>query len=266
MHVFPELTRAANENDSTQSFWKRQVFGRRTHGQIVFDLMFGVCAPLACFIFDPIVFQGGIAGPPLFASYQPVVYLFSGIEIVLLCFWLLLAGGPELANAMIGSALLVGGVFCLVIGIALFPYTLMGLLVGIGIFGFIPFLTAAVYGRNGFRALRTNANPHSSLTRSFGFLCGAFLVMGVSAMGAWWIQTTAARSVDQILRGDGDPIHTKYAVRQLAVLRFFTNAELNRIVEAYVSETNTERKAMLRSCYREISGEDIELRARILAD
>jgi len=150
------------------SFWKSQFVATRTPAQLVFDLAFGVIAPLACFAFDPIVFQGGFAGPPLFPSYQPVVYLFSGIEIVLLCFWLVMDGGPPLANAMIGSALLVAGVFCLLIGIVLLPYTLMGLLLGIGVFGFIPFVTATVYGRNGLRALRANANPQSTLTRPVG--------------------------------------------------------------------------------------------------
>lgn len=247
-----------------RSFSKKQFSATRTPAQIVFDLAFGVIAPLACFAFDPIVFQGANAGPPLFPSYQAVAYLFSGIEIILLCFWLVMDGGPELSNAMIGSALLVGSFFCLIIGIALLPYTLIGLLVGIGVFGFIPFFTAVVYGRNGLRALRTNANPYLSLKRSVGFLCGAFLVMGFSAVGAWWIQISAAHSVDEILRGDA--IHATYAAQQLAVLKFFTNAELNRIVEAYISETDNERKAMLKSCYREITGEDIELRARILQD
>ena len=247
-----------------RSFWKNQFFATRTPAQIVFDVAFGVIAPVACFAFDPIVFQGAFAGPPLFPSYQAVVYLFSGIEIVLLCLWLVMDGGPELSNAMIGSALLVGSFFCVIIGIVLLPYTLMGLLLGIGVFGFIPFFTAAVYGRNGLRALRANANPHSSLTRSVGFLCGAFLVMGMSAAGAWWIQISAARSVDEILHGDA--IQATYATQQLAVLKFFTNAELNRIVEAYISETDIERKAMLKSRYREITGKEIELRVQLLQD
>jgi hypothetical protein len=265
MYDFAEHTKAADVKASMRrSFWKRQFFATRTPAQIVFDLAFGVMAPLACFAFDPIVFQGGYAGPPLFPSYQPVVYLFSGIEIVLLCFWLVMDRGPELSNAVMGSALLVGSFFCLIIGIVLLPYTLVGLLLGIGVFGFIPFLTAAVYGRNGLRALRTNANPHSSLTRSVGFLCGAFLVMGLSAAGACWIQISAAHSVDEILRGD--VAHATYATQQLAVLKFFTNAELNRIVDAYISEKDAERKAMLKSRYREITGEDIELRARIIQD
>ena len=99
---------------------------------------------------------------------------------------------------------------------------------------------------------------------SHGQSGGAFLVIAASALGAWWIQTTAAQSVDEILRGDAT--HATYAAQQLAELKFFTSAELNRIVEAYVSETDKERKAMLKSRYREITGEDIDLRARILQD
>jgi hypothetical protein len=48
----------------------RQFLPSRTNGQLIFDMSFGVVAPIACFIFDPIVFQSGQLPGPLLPSYQ----------------------------------------------------------------------------------------------------------------------------------------------------------------------------------------------------
>jgi hypothetical protein len=52
----------------------------------------------------------------------------------------------------------------------------------------------------------------------------------------------------------------------LKVLRYVATADVDRIVDAYVSESDTSRKEILKSCYREITGEDIDVRARIIRD
>lgn len=267
MHIFPELTAVPQIDTSMkQRFWQRQFLPTRTPTtpQVVFDLTFGVVAPIACFMFDPIVFQAGFGGPPLFPAYSTVVYLLSGFEIVLLCLWLLMGQGAEFSNAMLGGALILGGAFCLMIGLILLPFSAMGLLLGIGIFGFTPFVTAFVYLRNGLRALRAKADPQSRFTRATGFLCGAVLVLGVPALLAWQIQTAASRSVDEILSGDA--LHASHAAHRLTVLRYLAAPELDRIVAAYISETDAQRKETLRSYYRQITGEDIEVRVRIVQD
>ena len=113
-------------------FRRRQFAPQVTRPQLVFDVIFGAIGPILCFVFDPIVFHSGFAGPALFPAYQPIVYLFSGFEIVLLCFWLIMGPGSELWNAMFGAALLCGGIFCLAIGCILLPFSAMGLMFGIG--------------------------------------------------------------------------------------------------------------------------------------
>src|SRR5260221_79748 len=157
-------------------FWRRQFAPEVTIPQLVFDVIFGAIGPILCFVFDPIVFHAGFAGAPLFPAYQPIVYLFSGFEIVLLCFWLIMGPGSELWNAMFGAALLCGGLFCLAIGCILLPFSVMGLMLGVGLFGFTPFLTALVYLRNGSRALRAKSYESSTFTRVVGALCGCLFV------------------------------------------------------------------------------------------
>src|SRR5882762_1519627 len=135
-------------------FWRRQFAAEATTSQLVFDVLFGIIAPILCFAFDPIAFRNGFGGGPLFAQYQVLVYLFSGLEIVTLVPWLFLREQLP-GKRLIGGILLAGGIFCAAIGCILLPFSLFGLLFYfIGAFGFIPFLTAIVYFRNGCRAYR----------------------------------------------------------------------------------------------------------------
>ena len=157
-----------------------------------------------------------------------------------------------------------GGVFCCAIGIVLFPFSLMGMMFGIGFLGFTPFLAALVYLRNGWRALRTPASLPSVFTRATGAGCSLLLVAAIPAGLSMQIRSAVAKSVDHIVRGD--PIHAPHAAQQLAVLRFVANDYLERIPQAYLSERDESRKELMRSCYREITGEDLEERIRILQD
>ncbi|HKO35454.1 MAG TPA: hypothetical protein VJV21_03185 [Pyrinomonadaceae bacterium] len=264
MRIYPELAASADVGPVKNGFWKRQFLQKTTRPQLVFDLIFGVVGPILCFVFDPIVFQGGFAGPPFLPDYQGVVYLFSGVEIILLCLWLAAGKGNEVSNALIGGALLNGGLFCLTIAILLFPLSLIGLAFGIGLFGFTPFFTGIVYLRNGWRALYSDAEKSSGLMWATGAVCGFLLVAAIPIVLSVQIRSMASKSVDEIIRAD--PVRAQYAAQQLAVLRFFASANLDRIVWAYASETDENRKQSLKSCYREITGKDIDQRLLILND
>lgn len=253
MRIFPELTTTSDIRPVKNGFWKRQFLQKTTRPQLVFDLIFGVVGPILCCVFDPLVFQGGLLGRPFFPEYQAFVYLFSGIQMVVLCLWLVMGSGSELSNSMVGGALMVGGTFSAGIGIVLFPFSVMG-----------PFMTAIVYLRNGWRALRTPAGQPSIFTRATGATCGLLLVAAIPVGLSMQIRSAVAKSVDYIIRAD--PVHAPYAAQQLAVLRYFASADMERIPQAYLSERDESRKQLMRSCYREITGEDLEDRIRILQD
>lgn len=264
MRIFPELAATSDALPVKIGFWKRQFRQTTTRPQLVFDLIFGVAVPIFCFVFDPVVFQGGLLGRPFLPEYQTFVYLLSGFEMLLLCLWLVMGAGSELSNSMLGGALIFGGVFCSAIGILLIPLSVLGLMVAIGILGFTPLLAALVYLRNGWRALRTPADQPSIFTRATGATCGLLLVAAIPVGLSMQIRSAVAKSVDYIVRGD--PIHAPHAAQQLAVLRFVASDYLERIPQAYLSERDESRKQLMRSCYREITGEDLEDRIRILQD
>jgi hypothetical protein len=90
----------AEPTQARTGFWRRQFAPSVTRPQIIFDVVFGAIGPILCFVFDPIVFRSGIGGPPLLVDYRNFVYLFSGLQITLLCFWLLTGPGHQVWNKL----------------------------------------------------------------------------------------------------------------------------------------------------------------------
>ena len=245
-------------------FWKRQFAPVVTRPQVTFDIIFGVIGPILCFVLDPLVFRNGFAGPPLFPDYQTFVYLFSGLQVTLLCLWLLTGPGLYVWNQMIGGMLLAGGIFCLIVGVILSPFSLLGLMFGIGIFGFTPFLTALVYLRNSRRALRAGHNDAVGFAHAIVPVSAILLASGVPLLLSIQINSAVTRAINEIVEGDSQ--HAIFAAHRLVPLRFFADAKLDQIVNAYRSESDEKRKELLRSCYREITGDNIENRAPVMPD
>jgi len=245
-------------------FWRRQFEATVTRPQIIFDIVFGVIAPILCFVFDPIVLKSWFLGPPLFPDYQLFAYLFSGLQIILLSLWLLTGPGQHILNSFMGGILLVGAVFCLVAGVVLAPFSLLGLIYAIGAFGFTPFLTGLVYLRNSVRAVRAGVDGFLSFSGGMVSASGILLVTALPLLLSLQIHAVLSRAVTEIVEGNSQ--QAMFAAHRVMPLRFFAGAELDQIVKAYTTTSDEKRKELLKSCYREITGESIENRANILQD
>lgn len=248
---------------SQPGFLRRQFMPSTSSAQRVFDVLFGVVAPILCFVFDPIVFRANF-GLGLLPAYQSYAYLVSGIEISLLLICLL--WGPQLQprTRLLGGTLMAGALFSGVIGVILLPFSLIGLLLGIGIFGFIPFFTALVYWRNGKRALQL-AGKHLSIRATIGTVAlGCVLSLGAPA----GLNLIASRLVSESMKAVlyGDPRSADMAVDQIKYLRFFARPEVDTLISAYTTETEPRRKNELKRRYARLTGEDIEVRVAILLD
>lgn len=160
--------------------------------------------------------------------------------------------------------LLCGGIFCVTMGLVLAPFSLIGLVYGIGVFGLTPFLTALVYLRNSGRALRSESRGDESFVGVIIPASGILLVAGLPLLLSIQIHLTVSRAVTEIVEGDAQ--HAIFAARRLVPLRFLASAELDQIVNAYSAASDEKRKELLKSCYREITGDSIENRAHILDD
>jgi len=243
-------------------FWRRQFAPNITTPQIIFDVILGAIAPVLCFLFDPIAFRGWMMAP-LFPEYQTFAYLFSGVQIVILCTWLAARPANSISNQLIAGSLLCGALFCVITGLILAPYSLLGLMFGVGVFGFTPFFTAFVYVRNSVRAVRSGVR--CSVADSGGLMAAAFaIVFSLPLLLSLSIRAAARDAVNDILQGDSR--RADLAAHRLVPLQYLAEAEVNKIVDAYLSEKNEARKAQLKSIYRQITGADIDVRARPFND
>jgi len=117
----------------------------------------GIVLPVACLVFDPVVFRGGFAGGPLLGPFKLFAYALIALEIAALGAWLALRGRAGVWCGPLGGVMTAGALFSLVVGVVLLPFSLLGLMFLIGVLGFSPFLAALVYWRNGGRAPRGHA-------------------------------------------------------------------------------------------------------------
>jgi len=253
------------ENRSTvrTGFWRRQFLPPTTRTQKIFDVLLGVVAPVLCFVFDPIVFKASF-GEALFPDYQSYAYMVSGVEILLLLIWLVCGRQLQPRTRLVGGMLVAGGLFSGLVGVIILPFTLLGLFLGIGIFGFIPFLTGLVYLRNGRSAFQLAHNHFAGRAWIGSVVAGCVLTLGAPAIVNLIASRFVSESMNAVLYAN--PQSADMAVDQIKYLRFFARPEVDRLVSAYATENEPSRKEELKRRYMRLTGGDIEERLRILAD
>jgi hypothetical protein len=237
-------------------FWIRQFSEVPTEKQDRFDVVFGIVLPVICLVVDPIVFQGGFFGERAWlGKFQLFAYLFCGLQIGIFLCWRTLAQHLAPAAGLIGGVLLAGALFSFIVGVLILPITLLGLVILIGVVGFTPFLTSFVYLRTGVRALKRQQT--NALFRS-RFLLGvatALLSVAMPALVSHEVSKTISRSINQIVYGN--PKEAQAAVGRLKWMHVSATA-LTQLVDAYRNETHSEKRAVLKAYYKELTGEEIE--------
>jgi len=158
-----------------------------TKAQKVFDIIFGIVAPILCIAFDP----GVLRAPEnacantgsILTDYTTFAYTAIGLGVFALIVWM--AAGSQFKNTspFFAGILFAGFAFSLLVGMAILPISLIGLLLmGLGLLGFIPFLTALVYLRNGIKALRlARESTTPTAIRITVAVIGAAIVLGIPA-------------------------------------------------------------------------------------
>jgi hypothetical protein len=182
---------------SEQGFWSRQFHQEQTWYQFAFDILAGVVAPPLCLIFDPIVFSDTDLN-----RYQAAGYSAIGLEVLALWIWLFLGEFAGRSIAFLGGMLLFGAFLAGTIGILLLPLSLIGLLVLIGVLGFLPFCTAFAFLRNGFMALR-QANARMGKTMLSGLLAtGVIFAASIPMFVHHYVSHNISDSIIAILGDD----------------------------------------------------------------
>lgn len=239
-------------------FRKNQFGENATSMQLVFDLIFGIVMPLLCFYLDPIVYQENGYGSPLFPNDKAFAYSFSFASIAVFAVWLCFGKRFKWLNAVCAGLFFTGAAFCLVMGLVLLPFSLIGLIFLIGFFGLTPFFTGFVYLRNGLRAwhlvkgelaFRHLANT-VALTAILSFVFPAILNSKIN------------QAISDLINGDPQTIET--STQRLKYVPFFIDSD--KVVRAYGATGDREKQAALAAAYKQLFGEDIERKHRRIID
>jgi len=150
-------------NDSTPTprpgFFKRQFSALPTLSQNKFDWAYGVILPIVCIAADPIVFRSsiGLRVNNEFSEYKIFAYVLSSVSIMAMAAWLLWGSKLGELRPFLGGLFLVAAAISTMVGVVLFPLSLIASMVGIGFLGFTPLLSGLVFLRNSYRALESSA-------------------------------------------------------------------------------------------------------------
>jgi len=238
-------------------FWGRQFDGSPTKAQIIFDVIFGIAMPVLCFVLDPgIIRERGYVPFAILqvSNYAPLVYGLSALSFATLGLWLSFGRRIGSWGGLISGVLLAGTTCSLLIGVAIFPLSVVGTLLVIGLLGFTPLITGLVYARNAVRSFN-QARIYMARPRAVRMVLLAWLLaFALPGVANWQASRTVARSMDEILRGDERSVDD--AAYRLRYLSWY--ADPDRIVFAYEEETDPIRKEQLSKAYKKITGNDME--------
>lgn len=246
-------------------FWAAQFGPSSTRLQNGFDVTFGLILPILCFIADPIVFKSfPLMGRPLMEDYQLFAYVLSTVEMGFFLVWRTFPAKVNKLAPLFAGVFFIGACFSLAVGVAMLPITAWTLFIFIGLLGLIPFVSAFVYLRNGVRALKTQAHDLSLASRLTVATLSGLLVISSLTVGSIYVDNSISNSVDTLIYGNG--VQAEAATNRLKWFRFIPGKYCNRLALAYGAEWNPDKREVLRRAYEEITGEDLELRQRMLAD
>lgn len=225
------------------------------------DLVGGIVLPILCVVLDPIVFKTSTIlpgiGAPLLQEYVVFAYAEMLLCMSAFLYWL---WSPQTASPFLAGLFGSGALFSFCLGLFLLPFSLLGLLVLLGILGLSPFLSGFVFFRACLRVVKnclsvlkpTKVALYASVGLLFALALPGSLQISVNAV------TTPA--IQRVLAGDAD-------ARTLRTLRWLSwAANLQPVMQAYQRETDEAKKATLSQSYEEITGMSIEHDLQLLID
>ena len=229
----------------------------------MFDVVFGILLPILCLVFDPIVLKPGLGARNAIFDLSKVklmIYVFCTLSILSLIFWLGYETRLRSFGKIVAGFLFAGSIGAFFIGVIILPLSILGLLFLIGILGFIPFLTAFVYLRNGVRAFKSAPKNLSFGGDVATLVIGASCVIGFSLGFQLTINSIINKSLNEILNGQS----TLAAINRLRSISWVFDED--DLVNAYQQEQDPTRQANLADAYLILTDKNIQDRLRYLAD
>jgi hypothetical protein len=252
------LAEAAENAEPRKKFWRRQFQKEATAAQRKFDWIFGVVLPVICFAFDPIVFKNGFGEPAFLGAFKPFAYLLSYVSVMALAAWLIWGARLKWLSAFLAGLFAVGGVVSLAVGVVLSPFSLLGLLLIIGILGFTPFFTAIVFLRNARRAFYSAKPFFEKRVLINSFVLSAIFSLVLPSV----FNLEVKRALDEIKSGDARAVRA--GAGRLKFVAPLVN--FDALARQYNSSADGEKREALAEAYLELTGKSLKLGARFPND
>ncbi len=221
----------------------------------------GIVAPVLCIIiqfslFTDLMYE--LPGLRFLNTFPLFNYGIVTLEALALAIWLSMGERVGRWAGLVSGMLLAGSLFAGVLGLVLLPFSLAGLLVGIGILGLIPLFTAHVFLRNGIRAYRLARSGTDTPRVWASVVLGGAIVIAFPGAAQARLSWAVQAAVTGVIRGD--PAAT-------ARLRGWPSfVYRDRLVWAYQGEADAVRRQRIAGAFKELYGEDIGFRLRRLND
>jgi len=223
-------------------------------GQLAFDLLFGIVAPLVLLVTDPAVFSTSVARRAALPPYWALpAQIAGGCVLLALVVWILSGMRHRTPGVLVAGPLAIGGLLALGLGAALLDFAFTYADTLSGLLAFTPWLTAFVYLRQSVRAARA-ATQFSigvpGLVIALGFLVP---LMALAAVG---MATHArARQIEEMLLSSTRADHEAAC----AQIRSASDVDFDRIAIAYDHLTKQDpRRPWLQEAYLRHVGLPIE--------
>lgn len=232
------------------------VFGERVSIRwAMFDLVAGVLLPLVCFAIGGSMVAGMLGQ----SGYKPFVYVGLALQVTAILWDYCAASRFKYLDALLAGVLLAGAGVSLMIGMAILPFSFIGLLSGIGILGFVPFLCAVVYLRHGVHLIRHVGPERPDFVSMILVVAGAILAFVIPHA----IHERTTNQVAQLMAvaKNGDAETANNAIARIGAMQWYAEVDASEMLTEYMATTQTDRKAELARRYKELTGLDAEEQA-----
>ena len=234
-------------------FWRRQFQDAPTQMQNGFSWAFGVVLPLVCFLFDPIVFKEGF-DKPLLGAFKPFAYLLSFTSILAMSAWLLWGKKLGSIGSFLAGLFAVGSLVAFVVGLVLAPFSLIGLVLLIGVLGFTPLVTGFVYLRESIRAFRVSRTFTVKGEGVRSFALGALLLATIPFVA----NVEISHLVKEMLTADAETIESDAALLRFVAPLVDMEPVASKYRYTFGNEHNSPRMWALADAYWKITGKPID--------
>ena len=217
-------------------------------------ILLGIVVPLLCLWIDPIIFDASIGQPPLAGSYTHVCLGYMSLAMFSLAAWLISHRLPS-----VFTGLLFGGwAFSLLLGLALLPLSIIGLLLLIGILGLSPFLTAATFWHCAKQAREVAGARFNRVVAVFALL----LYVTVPPVADAGIRRLTTSWIVEITTGSDQS--AAQATGRLKLLGPLFDTDV--LVQEFNGAFSTPARERLAKVYLDLTGDTIEKRRAVLDD